>query len=500
MRPDPKSRHKEQCSNGVGRAAPGRKPLPPRRAYALGDIVSQSAPPPATPGASEPSGSPHGVVLKTEIPGPKAKALIARDQTILMTTTKTAPIVAESGEGVWITDVDGNRLLDFSSGVAVNNVGYAHPEVVRAVRDQVGRLSHFAGTDYYYENQVRLAERIAKIVPGDFAKKIFFTNSGTESAEAALKIARWQRQRPIVIGLLGAFHGRTMGALSLTTSKPVQRARYAPYVTGGHHIPAPNCYRCPYKLEYPSCDLYCAKILKELYFQTSIPPEDVAAFAAEPVMGEGGYVVPPPKWLATLRGILDAEKIPLIDDEVQSGIGRTGHWFAIEHHGVVPEVVTMAKALGGGLPMGAIAFPAELDFPFPGPHANTFGGNLLAAAASLATLEVIEKERLLDRARTEGDYLLGRLRELQSRHEEIGDVRGLGLMTATEFVRDRRTKEPAVAFRDRVLDEAFRRGLVLLPCGRSTIRYIPPLVVGHEEIDEAIEIVDASIRAARAQA
>jgi 4-aminobutyrate aminotransferase len=462
--------------------------------------MSQSVPPPSTDTPPPPAAPPaRGVQLKTPIPGPKAKAVIARDHAILMTTTKTAPIVAESGSGVWITDVDGNRLLDFSSAVAVNNVGYAHPEVVRAVRDQVGRLSHFAGTDYYYEIQVRLAERIAKIVPGAFEKKVFFTNSGTESAEAALKIARWQRQRPIVLGLLGAFHGRTMGSLSLTTSKPVQRARYAPFVTGGHSIPAPNCYRCPYKLEYPSCDLYCAKILKELYFQTSIPPDDVAAMIVEPVMGEGGYIVPPKGWHPTMKSILDEHGILFIDDEVQAGIGRTGRWFAIEHHGIVPDIVTMAKAIGGGLPMGAVAFRSDLDFTVPGAHSNTFGGNLVASAAGLATLDVIEKERLLENARVQGAYLIGRLRELQARHDEIGDVRGLGLMTATEFVRDRRTKEPAVRFRDRVLEEAYRRGLILLPCGRSTLRYIPPLIVRAEEIDEAIEILDAAIVAARAR-
>ncbi len=290
-------------SNGPG--GPASLYVPAGRAE-FGESMSQSAPPPSEPAPDTPPTPPkRGVVLKTEIPGPKARAVIARDCAILMTTTKTAPIVAESGDGVWITDVDGNRLLDFSSAVAVNNVGYAHPEVVGAVREQVGRLSHFAGTDYYYEKQVHLAERIAQIVPGTFPKKIFFTNSGTESAEAALKIARWQRQKPIVIGLLGAFHGRTMGSLSMTTSKPVQRARYAPFVTGGHHIPAPNCYRCPYKLDYPSCDLYCAKILKELYFQTSIPPEDVAAMIVEPVMGEGGYIVPPKGWHAALKSILD---------------------------------------------------------------------------------------------------------------------------------------------------------------------------------------------------
>ena len=463
--------------------------------------MSESVPPPV-PSAPTPTrqAAQRGVSIRTPIPGPNAQRIMDRDRRYLMTGTKSGPIVAASGEGIWVTDVDGNRLLDFATGIAVNTLGYAHPEVVRAVREQVGKLSHFAGTDFYYDSQTVLAERLGQMTPGDFPKKVFFTNSGTESAEAALKLARWNRQRPIAIGLLGAFHGRSMGSLSLTTSKPVQRARFGPYVGGGHHIPAPYCYRCPYQLEYPSCDLYCAKILKELYFQTSIPPEDVAAFVAEPVLGEGGYIVPPPRWHATIQAITREHGILFVDDEVQAGMGRTGRWFAIEHHGIVPDIITMAKALGGGLPMGAVVFPASLDFATPGAHSNTFGGNLVATAAALATLDVIEKDRLLENARVQGDYLLDRLRELQTQHPEIGDVRGLGLMTATEFVKDRTTKEPAVGFRDRVLEESYRRGLILLPCGRSSIRYIPPLIVRREEIDEAMEIVDAAIRAARARA
>jgi 4-aminobutyrate aminotransferase len=441
----------------------------------------------------------RGVLLRTPIPGPEARKVIARDREHLMTVTKSAPIVAASGNGVWITDVDGNRLLDFAAGISVLNVGHSHPDVVRAVREQAGSLSHFAGTDFYYELQVRLAEKLSTITPGTFAKKVFFTNSGTESAEAALKIARWNRRRPITIGLLGAFHGRSMGALSMTASKPVQRARYAPFVGGGHHIPAPTCYRCPYKLEYPSCDLYCAKILKELYFETSIPPDDVAAFISEAVMGEGGYVIPPKGWHRVIKSTLDEHGILFIDDEVQSGMGRTGRWFAIEHTDVVPDLLTMAKALGGGLPMGAVTMRADLDLE-TGAHSNTFGGNLVASAASLATIGVIERDHLLENATTQGGYLLHRLQELQSRHDEIGDVRGLGLMVATEFVKDRVTKEPAVRFRDQVLVEAYRRGLILLGCGRSSVRYIPALIVGREEIDEAIEIVDASISAARAAA
>ena len=439
----------------------------------------------------------RGVEIVTPIPGPKARAIVAADTRVIMTSTKTAPIVAESGQGVWIRDVDGNRLLDFSSGVGVLNTGHCHPAIVEAVRDQAGRLMHFAGTDYYYENQTRLAQKITEIAPVNGPSKVFFTNSGTESAEAALKMARWQRQRPLTIGLLGAFHGRSMGALTMTASKPVQRARFNAYAGGGQHIPPPYCYRCPYQLSYPSCDLYCAKILKELYFETSIPPDDVAAFIAEPVMGEGGYVVPPKGWHAAIKKICDEHGILFIDDEVQAGIGRTGKWFAIEHHGIRPDIVTMAKALGSGLPIGAIAFRKELDFTTQGAHSNTFGGNLVAVASGLATLAVIEREKLLDNARTEGAHLVARLRELQAKHPEIGDVRGLGLMTATEFVAGPSDKSPAPGFRDRVLVEAYRRGLVLLPCGRSSIRYIPPLIIRPEEIDEGVEILDAAIRAAR---
>jgi 4-aminobutyrate aminotransferase len=437
-----------------------------------------------------------GVRIVTPIPGPKARAIIAADDDYLMTTTKTSPIAAYQAQGVWVTDADGNRLLDFAAGVGVLNVGHCHPDVVSAVRDQSERLMHFAGTDFYYASQTELAKRLGELAPGDRPKKVFFTNSGTESAEAAIKIARWNQQRPLVIGLLGAFHGRSMGALALTASKPVQRARFNAHTGGATHIPPPYCYRCPYKLTYPSCDLYCAKILKELYFETAVPPTDVAALIAEPVMGEGGYIVPPKGWHATIKSILDEHDILLIDDEVQSGIGRTGKMFAIEHTGVVPDIVTLAKSLGGGLPIGAMIFPKELDYPYKGPHSNTFGGNLVSVAAAQAVLSVIEKDHLLENARTQGAHLVKRLQELQQKYDVIGDVRGLGLMVATEFVEDTKSKTPAVALRDRILVEAYQRGLILLPCGKSTIRYIPPLVIQRDEVDEGVEILDESIGAA----
>ncbi|HKS59165.1 MAG TPA: acetyl ornithine aminotransferase family protein [Thermoplasmata archaeon] len=449
-------------------------------------------------GSAEPAGSPkrRGVDIRVPIPGPKAKKIVALDTRYIMTSTKTSPVAAESAEGVWVTDVDGNRILDFTAGVGVVNTGHCHPAIVRAIREQTGRLMHFAGTDFYYESQAKLAERLAEITPGRFGKKVFYTNSGTESVEAALKLARWNRQRPITVGLMGAFHGRSMGALTMTSSRIAQRARFFAYAGGGHHIPPPYCYRCPYQLEYPSCDLYCAKVLEELYFETTIPPDDVAAFIAEPVLGEGGYVVPPKGWFAAIRSILDKHGILLIDDEVQAGIGRTGRWFGIEHHGVTPDIISIAKALGSGLPIGAIVARKDLDYTYPGAHSNTFGGNLVAVSGALATLDVMEREKLIENARVQGDYLKQRLTELQQKYEVIGDVRGLGLMVATEFVKSREDKSPAVAMKDAVLEEAYKRGLLLLPCGRSSIRYIPPLVVQRDEVDEAVEILDASIAAA----
>jgi 4-aminobutyrate aminotransferase len=439
----------------------------------------------------------RGVRIVTPIPGPKAQKIVEGDGRWIMTSTKTSPVAAASAAGVWIQDVDGNRILDFTSGVGVVNTGHCHPDVVRAIQKQAGELMHFAGTDFYYENQVRLAERLAKLTPGSYDKKVFYTNSGTESVEAGLKLARWNRQRPITVGLIGAFHGRSMGALTMTASKTTQRARFQAFAGGGHHIPAPNCFRCPYKLEYPSCDLYCAKILKELYFETTIPPDDVAAFIAEPVMGEGGYVVPPPGWHKAIKSICDEHEILFIDDEVQAGIGRTGKWFAIEHHGIVPDIVTVAKALGSGLPIGAIIARKDLDYPHAGAHSNTFGGNLVAVAGALATLDVIEREKLIENARVQGEHLQQRLRELQKKHEEIGDVRGLGLMVATEFVASGSDLAPNPVLRERVVEESYKRGLLLLPCGKSSIRYIPPLVIDREEVDEGVEILDEAIAAAR---
>jgi 4-aminobutyrate aminotransferase len=456
--------------------------------------MSATVAPPHVAG-KENSQSKRQVKILTPVPGPKAREIMERDAKYIMTSTKSGPVVAEKGEGVVITDVDGNTFLDFAAGVGVLNTGHCHPDVVQAVKKQTDRLMHFAGTDFYYDVQATLAERLAKSAPGTDAKKVFFTNSGAESVEAALKMARWDTGRSITLGLIGAFHGRTMGALTMTASRPVQRRKFNAFVGGGTHIPAPYCYRCPYKMEYPSCGLYCIKILDELYFNSVLPPEDVAAFIAEPVMGEGGYVVPPKDYLATAQKILKPHGILHIDDEVQAGMGRTGKMWAVEHFGVVPDILTTAKALGSGIPIGAAIFDAKLDYTVQGAHSNTFGGNLVACAAANATLDIMDREKLLANASKQGAYLKKRMEELMVKYVQIGDVRGLGLMVATEFVKDRRTKEPATAFRDAVEQEAYRRGLILLGCGKSAIRYIPPLIVQESQIDEAVEILEASMNA-----
>ncbi len=403
------------------------------------------------------------------------------------------PIVARRAKGLVVEDVDGNKLLDFSSGISVLNVGHCHPRVVEAVIAQSKELMHFAGTDFYYDIQASLAQKLSEITPGAFSKKVFFSNSGTESVEAAIKVARWSTDRKRMISFIGAFHGRTMGSLSLTASKPVQKRRFFPSLDGVTHIPFANCYRCPYHLEYPSCDVWCAKTLEETYFSSFVPPEEVAVLFGEPVQGEGGYIVPPKEFYPTIHKIIKKHGILFADDEVQAGLGRTGRMWGIEHWGVEPDIITTSKSLGSGIPIAATVFRGELDFGVEGAHSNTFGGNLVGCAASLATLEVIREERLVENAEKMGAYFRKRLLELQEKHRLIGDVRGLGLMLAIELVRDRKTKAFAHEEREEIVAEASRSGLILLGCGRSGIRLIPSLNVSTEQIDTAVEILDRAI-------
>jgi len=436
--------------------------------------------------------------IKVTPPGPKAKEIIARDHSYIATTTKSAPVVVKRASGSIVEDVDGNFLIDFASGISVLNVGHAHPKVVEAISRQASQFTHFAGTDFYYEIQTTLAERLGKITPGKHPKKVFFGNSGTEANEAAIKVAKSHTKRQMFFAFLGAFHGRTQGALSLTASKAKQRAGFFPTMPGVVHVPYAYCYRCPYKLTYPSCDLYCANIIEDVYMKTIAPPEDTAGVFVEPVQGEGGYIVPPPGWMDRIAKIAKDHGLLLIDDEVQSGLGRTGKMWAIEHSEAVPDILTMAKSLGGGLPIGAAVYPAEMDFAESGKHSNTFGGNPVACAASLATLDVIEDEGLVARSAKIGEHLARRLDEMTERYEFIGDRRGLGMMQATEFVTDKRSKKPDPKRRDAIEKDAYQHGLILLPCGDSAMRYIPALNIPRDVLDAGLDVLEECFKRAAA--
>lgn len=434
--------------------------------------------------------------IKVTPPGPKARAIIERDRQFLATTTKAAPVVVKRASGSIVEDVDGNVLIDFASGISVLNVGSAHPKVVEAIRRQAGEFTHFAGTDFYYDVQTELAERLAKGTPGKHRKKVFLSNSGTEANEGALKIAKHGTKKHMFIAFLRSFHGRTQGSLALTASKAKQRAGFFPTMPGVVHVPYAYCFRCPYKLTYPSCDFYCANIIEETYMETVAPPEDVAGIVVEPVQGEGGYVVPPPGWMDRLAKIAKDNDILLIDDEVQTGLGRTGKMWAIEHSKAVPDILTAAKSLGGGVPIGATVYPADMDFKEYGIHSNTFGGNPIAAAASLATLDVIDAEGLVARSAKLGEHMAKRLDEMKRRYEFIGDRRGLGMMQATEFIMPGKGLKPDPKLRDAVEKDAVEHGLILLGCGESVLRYIPPLNIPQEILDAGLDVLEGCFKRA----
>jgi 4-aminobutyrate aminotransferase len=433
--------------------------------------------------------------IVVEPPGPKAIEIINVDDEFLATSTKVAKIAIASAKGALIKDVDGNTYIDFSSGVSVMNIGHCHPRIVKAVQEQAAKMMHVAGTDYYYQVQSDLVKRLCHLGPGDHPKKVFLSNSGTETIECAMKVARWHfPDRKQFIAFTGAFHGRTMGSLSLTASKTVHRERFFPLVPGVTHIPYPYCYRCPYHLEHPSCGLLCANMIKEHYFQNVLPPHDVAALFMEPIQGEGGYIVPPKGWHSTIAKIAKDEGILVVDDEVQAGMARTGKMWAIEHFGVIPDIVCTAKTLGSGIPIGATIFRKELDFGVKGAHSNTFGGNCVACASALATLDIIKEEKLAEQAERKGHLIRKRLEEMMEKYEVIGDVRGVGMMQAAEFVTDRRTKEPAAAFRSNVTDLCTKRGLVAIGCGRSGMRIIPPLVIEEEYLNAGLDVFEGCVR------
>jgi 4-aminobutyrate aminotransferase len=435
-----------------------------------------------------------GPKIKTALPGPNAKRVLSGDEKYISPSyTRSYPLVAKSGRGIVITDVDGNEFFDFSAGIAVTSTGHCHPDVVAAIQRQAGELIHMSGTDFYYESMITLAERLSKIAPMPGPHKIYYGNSGAEAIEAALKLARYHTKRQNVIAFFGAFHGRTMGALSLTASKPQQKRRFGTGVPGVTHVRYPDVYRgCEGGAQDAEAfALGCARFIEDKLFKTTLAPEEVAAIFVEPVQGEGGYVIAPTVFLQELRRICDKHGILLVADEVQSGAGRTGKWWAIEHSGVQPDIVCMAKGIASGMPLGITLSRADIMDWVPGSHASTFGGNPVCIAAALATLAVIEKEGLLRNSTEVGNHMLKRMADWPRKHKLVGDVRGRGLMVGVEIVKDH--KEYAPEQRDRIIELAFERGILFLGCGPSTIRIAPPLVVSKDEADVAVDVLDECI-------
>lgn len=433
--------------------------------------------------------------IKTALPGPKAKALIDRDMRVVSPSyTRDYPFVIDRGEGSTVVDVDGNVFLDCAAGIAVNSTGHSHPVVVKAIVEQAQKFLHMSGTDFYYEPQVRLGEELEAVAPFSGPKRTFFSNSGAEANEAAIKLARYHSKRHGIVAFLGSFHGRTLGALSLTSSKAIQRRGFGPPMAGTYHTPYATCYRCPVGLKPDSCQAECLGFLEDQVLMHLVSPDDVAAVVVEPIQGEGGYIVPPKQFHERLRALTSKHGMLLIADEVQTGMGRTGKFFAMEHFGVEPDMVTSAKGIASGLPLAVTTARAEIMDWAPGAHASTFGGNPVSCAAALATIGLL-RDSLLKNATEVGAFLQDGLRGLMDKHPIIGDVRGKGLMIGVELVRDRRTKERAVEERNRIVNEAFARGLLILGAGRNALRFSPPLVLTKDQAATAIRIVDESIGA-----
>jgi 4-aminobutyrate aminotransferase len=432
--------------------------------------------------------------LITALPGPKAKRLIARDAEFISPSyTRGYPLVAKAGRGAIVEDVDGNTFLDFAAGIAVCSTGHCHPKVVEAIQKQAAELLHISGTDFYSPNMVDLAERLAAVAPGKESKKVFFGNSGTEAVEAAIKLARYHTRRDKIIAFYGCFHGRTLGALSLTASKAVQRKGFGSLLAGVFHIPYPNSYRCPYGNPSPCNCVESATVLEREIFKHIVDPEEVAAVFIEPVQGEGGYVPAPKAFLLELQAICRKHGILLVSDEVQSGMGRTGKWWAGDHAGIEPDILCVAKGIASGMPLSATIARASLMDWKPGAHASTFGGNPVCVAAALATMELLETQ-YIENARRMGEFLFSRMADWPAKHKIVGDVRGKGLMIGVEIVRDQKTKHRAHDFREMIVDRAFEKGLLLLGAGENTIRVAPPLMIDEEQADFAARTLEECIR------
>ncbi len=436
----------------------------------------------------------------TEVPGPVARKVIENDERwVSQSYTRMYPLVVKRGAGATIEDVDGNTFLDFNAGVAVCSTGHSHPEVVQAIKQQADEFLHICSADYYYPHLPALAQKLDEVAPGDVPRRVHFGNSGAEAVEGALKAAIYSTGRSKFIGFYSAFHGRTLGALSLTASKNVQRRGFGAQVLDVTHIPYPYCARCPYGQKVETCNVECMKFLEDVVFETTVPPEDCAAIVFEPIQGEGGYIVPPQKAVDALVKLAKEKNILIICDEVQSGMGRTGKMWASDHFGLVPDIFSTAKGIASGLPLSATVARADLMDWHVGAHASTFGGNPVAIAASLKTIELLENG-LIENAAKMGEYLMNGVRELQARHpDRIYDVRGKGLMIGIELVESRATLKPDVELRERIVNEAFKRGLIIIGCGSSSIRLSPPLVIDKDDCDVALRIIEESFAAAVAQ-
>jgi 4-aminobutyrate aminotransferase len=427
--------------------------------------------------------------IKTPPPGPLARAIIARDEAFAAPCyIKEYPLVIARGEGTMVEDVDGNRFLDFMAGIAVCSTGYSHPAVVKAIQDAAAKFLHICGGDFYYEGMAALCERLARIAPGSSKKRVFLSNSGTEAVEGAMKLARHATGRTAFVAFKGAFHGRTYGALSLTSSKARQHQGFGPFLPDVHHVAYGYCYRCEYGKTFPSCGIFCVETIEKDLFARHLAPSDVAAIFVEPVQGEGGYVLPPPGWLTAVRDLCDRHGIVMVADEVQCGVGRTGKMWACDHEGVEPDILVTSKGLGSGMPIGAIVAKESISTWEHGAHGSTFGGNPVCCAAALATLDLVE-QGLVTNARLRGERLAAGLKGLAATHAFIGDVRGLGLMQGMEFVTDRTTKEPAGDLVHRIEQMAFAKGLLVLAAGKNALRFAPPLVVNDDDVDIAVGIL-----------
>ncbi len=434
--------------------------------------------------------APH---ITTPLPGPKAKALIERDaRSVSPSYTRDYPFVMARGEGVVVEDVDGNLFLDCAAGIAVSSTGHSHPDVVQAIVDQAQKFLHMSGTDFYYEPQIKLAEDMAGIVPIDGPVRSFFANSGTEAVEAAIKLARYHTKRQCIIAFLGSFHGRTLGSMALTASKPVHRRGFGPMMPGVYHAPYAECYRCPVNLKPETCQAECLSYIEDQIFMHLVTPDEVAAIVVEPIQGEGGYIVPPQQFIDRLKALTTQYGILLVADEVQCGMGRTGKMFACDHYGVKADIVTVAKGIASGMPLGIMSAPRDVMAWPPGSHASTFGGNPVSCVAALATIRLL-RETLTKNAAIVGEHLLAGLREMQTRHPIIGDVRGKGLMIGIELVRDRQTKARAIEERNAVVQAMFRRGVLVLGAGKNAIRLAPPLVLTKAQADTALKLLDESL-------